>query len=692
MRFMQFILIVYLVQFSGNPLVRANAVKSRWFLTTELIELKANNYFVDKTEFIHDFLVNQPKYSYLTAPPRMGKTSLLTLIGLFCNATWLEIDGSVNIIEDDRKSIEFFENTTISKNETFFKTHRNKYSVIFVDFAPLRKTTTLDSFRVNMCSVIENMVNYYGFLGICTGAKETMKEFFKKYTPGSPYCSKNFKQALQDGSVFVRMLKEALGKEVIILGDAFDSILHAYLLNDITGSEAMAYFVEFVDGLLANEENVSVDRILFVGTLNLGGILSNFIKGITHREFYHDETIGKYFGLTEQEVKNLLRDFSLEDHFRIIDYWYNGFSVLDSHLKVFNISSVVSYVQRLKSQPIIPSESFSALIGLKPLFTDHRIGSTVTETLFGDGTRIRAPNDLNMTLLMGLKEKMKMVHLEEETRPENVTLANFKLITQEIDIFLRLLLDLGLISVAQDMGSSRMVKPPNRANSYVLRDYWYDSGYSFKYFNVSEKHQRLFTDAMTSFTTSNSSLQSLGEVLYNITSVKVPVKDSTFKALIYTYARRSAEQLASQGKEEVVVESGRTFCTSGSKAVERKTDIVLIWKSKKLGAILGLKKSPKRNGSLTAMEAFEQMKKLNYVDIFKTDPEYSKLHIQDMVLLGLSVSADGSLNIVGEASGSSGTAKMSFLRQKGKQRKAMLNRKFSSDRKPKDSVYDYNYN
>lgn len=131
---------------------------------------------MDKTDFIHDWLLSQPDRLGIVAPPGSGKSSLLSMVRHFCNASTAVHNG--RLIHQPYTG-DLFEGTMIAILKDFHNLHRRKYTVINVEFAPLRRATDQGSFERLFCTAMRGMVDDYRFLTGVDGLNETERKILQ---------------------------------------------------------------------------------------------------------------------------------------------------------------------------------------------------------------------------------------------------------------------------------------------------------------------------------------------------------------------------------------------------------------------------------------------------------------------------------------------------------------------------------
>ena len=75
-----------------------------------------------------------------------------------------------------------------------------------------------------------------------------------------------------------------------------------------------------------------------------------------------DNEFTEYFGITEEEVNQSVKDFDLEYELEDVQKWYNGYLFGDR--KVYNPWSIVNFLKRKKLKPYWVNTSGNELIKL----------------------------------------------------------------------------------------------------------------------------------------------------------------------------------------------------------------------------------------------------------------------------------------------------------------------------------------
>ena len=292
----------------------------------ELIE--GNNLYIDKTLFIKDFIDSGDKSLMITRARRFGKSLNISMLYYYFSN------------EFDSKKL--FEGLNISKEDAKYLDEMNKYPTIFLSL----KDTKYD--------------NYEGFID---NYKEVMKSLYAKYD----YLLKSDKLDETDKEDFMKIIRK---QEDILLPNALSKLVK--YLSKYYESQVIVLLDEYDAPILYGYEKGYYDKIisfmkqLFVTTFKPDPVDSKlkrgFITGVTRISkenmfsdanniiVYNitDSMYSEYFGFTESEVKELLKEYDLSDNFNDIKKWYDGY--LFSDTTIYNPWSILSYLRNVKHE------------------------------------------------------------------------------------------------------------------------------------------------------------------------------------------------------------------------------------------------------------------------------------------------------------------------------------------------------
>nr|XP_018907710.1 PREDICTED: uncharacterized protein LOC109037472 [Bemisia tabaci] len=656
---------------SAKESVSANAPKSDLVQVPESSDfavIRHSKAFIDKTDFIHEWILHQPVHLSVSAPPGSGKSALLSMVRHFCNASAKIQDGAlIYPVDGDSQTCELFRDTTVAKLKDFHDRHFQKYSVVNVAFAPLRNSTDRASFEQNFCSVMRDMINDYQFLTDVNSLNESEKAFLKDYKDHDKMCRQDFESATkQHGPRLVSIVQKHLASSVIVLVDDVDAVLDAFATHD--GAESFAEFAIstircFILAFILNERGLSegpvASKLLMMSSFELGMVIPGDVdKLITGVEFDRSPRLGTYFGLKYAEVEKLLANYALQDHSRLVADLYDGHTVVRSP-SIFNTEAVLKFIKN-RGNPLPPETPSAVLRDFEKLFSDVWIGLAMTSCVFDGTFAMSAIYQTRYQNLLALRQKLRKVSPFQ---------TDFKLSTLDHEIFIKLLIRSGLLQVLEDFVLFELgfdvtyhrLAPTNYFAAGILRDYLYKSGYVEKFFGVRAKDEIAITEAFRNLAPTIASIDKLKDAVHGIVQMRDPEDDTNLKALMYTFARKTADHYS----KELVVDAGiiahskneeKAKSRKGKSTKGGKVDVLLVQKEKCLGVVI----VTRYGGNATSL--VKDVANHAYTDIFDTNLVYSKYKIKDRMLLAVAVSRKG-VDVYGEVYGSTGTITLGARRK-----------------------------
>ena len=275
-------------------------------------------YYIDKTKFIEELLLDGAKIKLFCRPRRFGKTLNMSTLRYF-----FDIENR----EENRKLFNglYIENSPMMREQ-------GKYPVIFISMKGIGGLNWEVSFN-SIKSKIKELFREYIFL-IDSLDKYTLMEFEK-------YLTSDFDEALSKNSL--KFLTEILYKfykeKVILLIDEYDSpIISAY--ENGYYNEAINFFKGFYGDVLKTNEYLHMGVLTGIVRVAQAGIFSdlNNIENYT----ILNKKYSQYFGLLEDEVEKALLDYDVSYKLEEVKSWYNGYRFGDS--EVYNPLSILKFL------------------------------------------------------------------------------------------------------------------------------------------------------------------------------------------------------------------------------------------------------------------------------------------------------------------------------------------------------------
>ncbi len=277
-------------------------------------------YYVDKSDFIREVIETGTEVILLPRPRRFGKT--------------LNMDMLKNFFEKDREDAkDLFRGLSIEK-EKCFVLHQGKYPVISMTFKDVKESSWERCYE-KISLMIRKLYNEHApSLSECA-LSDLDREIITRILEGKASQSE-YEEGLRHLS---HMLHTCTGQPPVILIDEYDTPLHAGYLRGYY-EQVIGFMRNFLSGGLKDNPH------LFKGVLT--GILrvakESIFSGLNNLTVYSVLTseFSEFFGFTDAEVRQMLSDYDIADHYDEISEWYDGY--LFGGLTVYNPWSVISYV------------------------------------------------------------------------------------------------------------------------------------------------------------------------------------------------------------------------------------------------------------------------------------------------------------------------------------------------------------
>lgn len=287
-------------------------------------------YYVDKTNFIEDVL-NEQVVSY-TRPRRFGKTLNMSMLYYFFS------------IKEKGNSY-LFDGLNISKNKEALKA-QNKYPTIFISLKEM-KSLTFDAQISSFSNVIYELLEKNLEILSSDQLSDTTKDILNKLH--------NRSSSAEDLKISLRVITNALytyyQQKVIVLIDEYDVPLQAAYQNNYY--EEMVEFLRSVFSS-ALKTNDALEKGVMTGCLRISK--ESIFTGLNNFTAYSvlNNISSEFFGFTELEVKQLLKDYNLSEKMDEVKEWYDGYQF--GNKEIYNpwstLMSVKNITQDVSFKPI----------------------------------------------------------------------------------------------------------------------------------------------------------------------------------------------------------------------------------------------------------------------------------------------------------------------------------------------------
>lgn len=278
-------------------------------------------YYVDKTLLIKDLLDYQPLVSLFTRPRRFGKTLNMDMLRIFFEKT--KEDTSI-----------YFKGTNIWAAGERYRRKQGRYPVIFLTFKDV-KYNTWEETEINLYSVIQAEYKRHIYLLESDQITDVDKQYIEKMLQGT------LDTALWAGTLanLSLFLDQHYGIAPVILIDEYDTPIQQGHLKGFY-EDVIAFMRNFLSGGLKDNRHMSMafmTGILRVAKESIFSGLNNLnVNSVLEKRY------SEYFGFTEKEIIQLLKDYGQEDKLSEVKEWYDGYRFGNS--EIYNPWSVLNYV------------------------------------------------------------------------------------------------------------------------------------------------------------------------------------------------------------------------------------------------------------------------------------------------------------------------------------------------------------
>ena len=334
-------------------------------------------YYIDKTKYIEEILVDASEVKLFTRPRRFGKTLNMSMLKYFFD------------IKNKGENKKLFQNLYIEKSD-FFK-EQGAYPVVYISLKGIKADTWESSFFL-IKSLISSIYNEFEYIRekLNESQLDSFNKVWLKKDDGE------YRNALKNLTSF---LYEYYKKEVILLIDEYDSpLINAYEHGYY--DKAIVFFQVFYGEALKTNPYLRMGIMTGIIRVIKAGIFSDLnnlkVYSILEKEY------SDFYGFTQEEVEKALKNFNIEYELPEVKAWYDGYRFGNSD--VYNPWSILNFIQSEELRPYWIETSGNFLINniLKNVSTET---IEILENLFnGTSMEENISGNSDLSVLMGKDE------------------------------------------------------------------------------------------------------------------------------------------------------------------------------------------------------------------------------------------------------------------------------------------------
>ncbi len=284
-------------------------------------------YYVDKTNLIAELLDNIAEVTLITRPRRFGKTMAMSMLA--------------NFFDMQQDNIERFCGLKISQNTELCSQWMNQWPVLFLSFKEVDGTVFDHAFNL-LKFTLAQFCDDHAYLTESEKVTEEQKRIFRRLNDQTASLT-DVQGALL---VLMKMMRAYYGKPIILLLDEYDV--------PIAKASANGYYTEMLEvirGMMSTalKDNDALRFAVITGCLRIAKEsiftgTNNFVSDTI--SFSH---LNEYFGFTQADVDQILKDADCLEHATDIKNWYDGYHFGD--LDVYCPWDVMNYLRDLQRNP-----------------------------------------------------------------------------------------------------------------------------------------------------------------------------------------------------------------------------------------------------------------------------------------------------------------------------------------------------
>ena len=299
---------------------------------------KSGFYYVDKTKLIEQLLENWSKVNLFTRPRRFGKTLNMSMLKSF-----FEIGADRTL----------FDGLYISRNQKLCEEYMGKYPVIFLSLKGI-DGLSFEAAKYRLTELIGVEAERFAFLADSEKLTENERSKYRAiiHLVNGKY-SMDEDMLVSSLQTLSQLLCRHYGQKAMILIDEYDVPLdkafqHGYYKE----------MVSLIRGLFGQALKTNDDLQFAVLTGCLRVSKESIFTGLNNFKVYaaDDVRYDEEFGFTNEEVKKLLANYNLQEHFEKVKEWYDGYHFGDAD--IYCPWDVINYVDDLLSDPNVQPKSY----------------------------------------------------------------------------------------------------------------------------------------------------------------------------------------------------------------------------------------------------------------------------------------------------------------------------------------------
>ena len=292
-------------------------------------------YFIDKTLMIKELLENKETVNLFTRPRRFGKTLNMSMLQRFFEAT-------------EKSNAYLFDGLKIAAYPEYMA-YQGKYPVISISLKSMKQKNFTLAFETYKYLIKSEYSRHKDFIFSKNVLDEEEKARYLSFIQVDA-TETMYNQAI---GFLSNCLKKAYQQNVIILIDEYDVPLenayHEGFYDDMTNLIRSCFES-------ALKTNPSLEFAVLTGCLRVSR--ESIFTGLNNLKTYSitKNKFSQYFGFTQEEMQEILQNFSLKQYAETIAKWYDGYRF--GLTEIYNPWSVLNCIDSYLQNDMVACEPY----------------------------------------------------------------------------------------------------------------------------------------------------------------------------------------------------------------------------------------------------------------------------------------------------------------------------------------------
>ena len=338
-----------------------------------------DNYYIDKTLYIKDIIDNQSKVILVTRPRRFGKTLNMSMLKYYFDIK-------------QKDNITLFKNLKIMAQDEYYTSKLGAYPVIYVSLKDAG-LMNYDYMIMQMKTIMMDMFYEHKYILESNKIPEGDKQIFNRILNAKATDI----DLINSLKTLSKMLYLYYNKPAILLIDEYDVPIQSAYVEGYY-ENAMKFLKSFYNTTF--KDNPYLEKTVLTGVSRVAkesifsGANNFVVYTVLDNEFAND------FGITEEEMDKVIKDFDIEDKKNQIKEWYDGYKIGNVE-GIYNPWSILNYLSRRELIPYWVNTSSNDLIKMT-LKNSTTVKEKIERLLNDEAVEVQ----INLeTIIVGIEDK-----------------------------------------------------------------------------------------------------------------------------------------------------------------------------------------------------------------------------------------------------------------------------------------------